>query len=76
MDHAAAQRHLATAERLITESRKSIMRQQEIIGTFKCAGRGDPETVTIACVFLRRMQRRLKRHVADRDWFREHLRSQ
>jgi hypothetical protein len=69
MDHAAAQRHLATTERLIIESQRSIARQREIIATLKCAG-CDSETASIARALLLQMERRLERHAADRDWFR------
>jgi hypothetical protein len=70
MDHAAAQRHLATTERLIIESRRSIARQREIIATLKCAGRDHSQTASIARALLHQMERRLERHAADRDWFR------
>jgi hypothetical protein len=74
MDPATVLRHLANAERHITQERASVLRQQEIIGSLESAGNGRSETASIARAFLHQMERRLEMHLADRDRLRDQLR--
>jgi hypothetical protein len=74
MDPAAVQRHLANAERHITQGRASVLRQQEIIERLESAGGGRSEIASIARAFLNEMERRLEIHLADRDRLRDQLR--
>ena len=73
MDRAAAQRHLAIAQRLIAEGRKSILRQNEIVATLDFAGRSHSETASIARALLHEMERRLEMRIAERERLEDDL---
>ena len=73
MDPAAVQRHLADAERHVSQGQASVLRQQEIVGRLESTGRGQSETASIARAFLHQMERRLEMYMADRDRLRGQL---
>ena len=73
MDRAAAQRHLAIAQRLIAEGRKSILRQNEIVATLDFAGRSHSEIASIARALLHEMERRLEMRIAERERLEDDL---
>jgi hypothetical protein len=63
MDHNALQLRLQRAEELVQRVEDNIAFQQQMIATLKQGG----HNVTAATMFLRRLQAKQAKHVADRD---------
>jgi hypothetical protein len=73
MDRAMLMRHLALAERHITEGREHVVRQHDIIARLEAAGLGSSQTADIARLLLSSMQDSLAQHISDRDRLRDWL---